>query len=66
MNFDFLVNLTRASIVAAIVGLASIAAAQQEDAGFLKRSVTNGLPLLADAGALSNEHSEETGEGQGE
>lgn len=63
MSFDFLV-LTRASLVTAIVGLTSIAAAQQDEAAFLKRSVANGLPLLADAGALSNEHSEETGEGQ--
>ena len=51
-------------MLTAIVGLASIAAAQQDEAAFVERSVANGLPLLADAGALSNEHSGETGEGQ--
>ena len=64
MRFDSLVNLTRASLVTAIIGLGSIVAAQQDEAAFLKRSVAHGLPLLADAGALSNEHSEEAGEGR--
>ena len=64
MRFDPLVDLTRASLVTAIIGLASIAAAQQDEAAFFKRSVALGLPLLADAGTPSNEHSGESGEGR--
>ena len=51
-------------MVTAIIGLGSIVAAQQDEAAFLKRSVAHGLPLLVDAGALSNEHSEGAGEGR--
>ena len=64
MSFDSLLNLTRASLVITIAGLASIAAAQPDEATVPKRSVVNGLPVLADAGAVSNEHSDETGEGR--
>lgn len=64
MSFDSLVNRTRASLVITIAGLASIAAAQPDEATVPKRSVVNGLPVLADAGAVSNERSEETGEGR--
>ncbi len=63
MRFDSLVNLTRASLVITVAGLASIAAAQPGEATVPKRSVVNGLPVFADAGAVSNEHSEEAGEG---
>lgn len=62
MHFDSLVYLTRASLVITIAGLASIAAAQPDEATFTKRSVVSGLPVLADAGTVSNEHSEEPGE----
>lgn len=64
MSVGLLSNLTRASLVAAIIGLASIAAAQQGEATALKRSVVNGLPLLAGAGAFASEYSEAAGEGQ--
>lgn len=62
MSFDSLVNLTRASLVITIAGLASIAAAQPDEATVTKRSVASGLPVLSDAEAVSNEHLEEPGE----
>lgn len=63
MSFDSLVNLTRASLVTAMIGLLSIFAAAPGWAAPGQPAV-NGSPLLADAGAVSNEHSEETREGR--
>ena len=64
MVFQFFANRIRTRLVTALIGLLSIFVTAPGLAGQERQNLA-GLPLLADAGATSNEHSEETGEGQG-
>lgn len=61
MSLQILVDRTRASLAAAMIGLLSTFAADPSLAA-PEQPAVNGSPRLADSGASSSEHSEEAGE----